>query len=125
LSVSIYYAAVRSEPLTIIEQLAIETIEARYQIESLIAKCGITNSEFDGEAFCIYVPNNETELDVIFEGSTKLPLYSLETMWAAIEYWCKLLSEVRQLLPNTTWRIHVDDREIAWVPELKMFDPSL
>jgi hypothetical protein len=125
LSISIYYAAVRSQSLTINEQSAIETIEARYQIEALIAKCGITNSEFDGEAFCIYEPNNETGLEVIFEGSTKLPLYSLETTWVAIEYWCKLLSEVRQLLPNTTWRVHVDDREIVWVQELKMFDPSL
>ncbi len=125
MSISIYYTAVRSQPLTINEQSAIKTIEVRYQIEALIAKCGITNGEFDGEAFCIYEPNNETELEVIFEGSTKLPLYSLETMWAAIEYWCELLSEVRQLLPNTTWRVHVDDREIVWVQELKMFDPSL
>jgi hypothetical protein len=125
LSVSIYYTAIRSERLTIIEQLAIETIEARYQIEALIAKCGITNSEFDGEAFYIYVPNNKTELEVIFEGSIKLPLYSLSTMWTAIEYWCSLLSEIRQLIPNAAWRVHVDDREIVWVQERKIFDPSL
>ncbi len=125
MSVSIYYTAIRSEPLTISEQLTIETIEARYQIESLIAKCEVANSEFDGEAFCIYVPNNETELEVIFEGSTKLPLCSLETTWAAIEYWCRLLSELRQTLPNTIWRVHVDNREIVWVDELKIFDPFL
>jgi hypothetical protein len=62
---------------------------------------------------------------VVFEGATKLPLCTEDAFWAAIQYWCRLLSEVRRVVPGATWQVHMDDHNIAWVEELQAFDPSL
>jgi hypothetical protein len=39
MSVSIYYAASREEPLTSAEWTAIDAIIARYPVEALVAEC--------------------------------------------------------------------------------------
>jgi hypothetical protein len=123
-SVSIYYTARRPRPLTSAERTAIDAVVARYPVEALIAECGLTEGEFNGEAFCVYPSDADTEPGVVFEGATKLPLYSEEAMWAAVQYWCRLLSELRPVLPGTSWRVHVDDHDIEWDEEWGAFDPS-
>jgi hypothetical protein len=124
MGVSIYYTASRAEPLTTTERSAIESVIARYPLDTLIAKCSVAEGEYDGEDFCVYPTDDDTEPGVVFEGATKLPLCSVDAMWAALQHWCRLLSEVRRALPNTTWRVHVDDHDIPWVEELRSFDPS-
>jgi hypothetical protein len=42
-----------------------------------------------------------------------------------LQYWCRLLSEVRHVVPGATWHVHVDDHDIAWIEELRSFDPSV
>jgi hypothetical protein len=122
--VSIYYTASRPTPLAPAEQTAIDVAVARYPVEALIAECGVAEDEFNGEAFCAYPADADTEPGVVFEGATKLPLCSEEAMWAAVQYWCRLLSEVRGVLPDAAWRVHVDDHDIAWDEEKRAFDPS-
>jgi hypothetical protein len=123
--VSIYYTATRPQPLTHTEQTAIDAVVARYPVEELLEECGIAEDEYNGEAFCIYPTDDDTEPGVVFEGATKLPLCTVEAFGAAIEYWCQLLSEVRRVVPRATWRVHVDDHDIAWSEKLREFDPHL
>jgi hypothetical protein len=78
-----------------------------------------------GEAFCVYPADTETEPGVVFEGATKLPTNSEEAFWAAIPYWCRLLSEIRQALPDGKWAVHVDDCDIWWDPVREEYDPSV
>jgi hypothetical protein len=122
--VSIYYTASRPQPLTSIERAAIDAVVARYPVEELLAECGVAEDEYNGEAFCVYPTDDDTEPGVVFDGATKLPLGTEDAFWAAIQYWCQLLSEVRRVVPGATWRVHVDDHDIAWVEELRAFDPS-
>jgi hypothetical protein len=123
-SVSIYYTASRAHPLTSIERAAIDAAVARYPVEGLLAECGVADDEYNGEAFCVYPTDDDTEPEVVFEGATKLPLCTEDVFWASIQYWCRLLSEVRCVVPGATWRVHVDDQDIGWVEELRAFDPS-
>ena len=59
------------------------------------------------------------------EGATKLPSNSEEGLWAAIQHWCRLLTEIRQILPDAEWEASVDDHDIYWDPKRRMFDPSV
>jgi hypothetical protein len=121
--VSIYYTARRPQPLTPAEQTAIDAVVARYPVEAVLAECGVAEEEYNGEAFCVYPTDEDTEPGVVFEGATKLPLCTEEAFAAAIQYWCRLLSEVRRVVPGAGWRVHIDDHDIAWVEEVRAFDP--
>ena len=48
-------------------------------MDGLIAECTVAEGEFDGEDFCVYPTDADTEPGVVFEGATKLPLCSLES----------------------------------------------
>jgi hypothetical protein len=125
MGVSIYYEVSRPQPLSPDERRRIATIVARYPVEALIAQCGVIEDEFYGEPFCVYPTDEDTEPGVVFEGATKLPLCSEDVYWAAVQYWCRLLSEVRRVLPDASWRVHIDDHHIAWDKKLQVFDPSV
>jgi hypothetical protein len=122
--VSIYYTASRLRPLTPIERTAINAVVARYPVETLIAECGVSGGEYNGEAFCVYPTDDDTDPGVVFDGATKLPLCSQDAFWSAVQYWCRLLSEVRRVFPEATWRVRIDDHDIGWDEELRAFDPS-
>jgi hypothetical protein len=122
--VSIYYTARRDLPLSDRERAAVSAARMRHPVESLIATSGVPEPDFDGEAFCVYSADSHTEPGVVFEGATKLPLYSEEAFWAAVQHWCRLLSEVRRGIPGAKWQVHVDDHDIPWVEERQVFDPS-
>jgi hypothetical protein len=124
MGISIYYTACRTQPLSLTEQMTVDAIVARYPVEALIAGSGVVEGEFNGEAFRVYPVDGNTKQRLAFEGATKLPLCSEGAMWAAVQYWCRLLSEVRRVLPDATWRVHIDDRDIAWDEDLRVFDPS-
>jgi hypothetical protein len=123
--VSIYYTASRAQPLSSVEQAAIDAVVARYPVEELLAECGVAEEEYNGEGFCVYSTEDPAEPGVVFEGATKLPLCTEDAFWAALQYWCRLLSEVRRVVPGATWQVHVDDHDIAWVEGLRAFDPSV
>jgi hypothetical protein len=120
MGVSIYCTASRPLPLTAPEKKTIDEILARYSVESLLAGCGIPESDFDGEDFDVY-PSSSTTPGTVFEGSSKLPLGSEEAMWSTMQYWCRLLSEVRLVIPDASWRVHVDDYDIPWIEEQQAF----
>jgi hypothetical protein len=125
MGVSIYYTASRPKQLSLAERSAVEALIARYPLDVLIAECGVAVEEFTGEDFCVYPTDANAEPGVVLDGATKLPLCSEDAFWAAVQYWCRLLSELRRIMPGTNWHVHGDDREIAWDEELGVFDPSV
>lgn len=124
MGVSIYYAASRPEPLTCAEWAAVDAAITRHPLPALLKKCGIAEGEFDGEDFCVYPADGDAEPGVVFEGATKLPLCSEDAMGAAVQHWCRLLSEVRGVVPGAAWRVHVDDHAIPWSETMRAFDPG-
>lgn len=119
MGVSIYYTAARAQPLTPAERDAIDAAKARYPRPGLVGESGCPELERDGEAFSEYPIDEQTEPGVIFVGSTKLTLHSEEAFWVSIQYWCRLLSEIRRVIPDAEWRVHVDDADIPWVEGCK------
>ena len=125
MGISLYYEARRGRPLSTEERTMIDAALARYPVEGLISAESLPAEEYNGEAFGVYSPGADTEPGVVFEGATKLPTSSEEVFWAALMYWCQLLSEVRRVLPDAQWAAHLDDHDIWWDPERQEYDPSV
>jgi hypothetical protein len=124
-SVSIYYTARRGRPLSCGERSAIDEARSRYPLAGLLASHGFAEARRDGEAFGVYPSDNPTEPDVVFEGSTKLTLCDEEAFRVSIEYWCWLLSEIRRVIPDAEWRVHIDDYDIVRCEVAQSFEPSV
>ena len=108
MSMSIYYEARRSTPLTDDERAQILSIEVRYSVEDRIEQYNQTGGGFNWESFCVYDPGNPTASDVIFEGATGLPTNSAEVIWEGIQHWCSALTEIRGVLRDADWEVRVD-----------------
>jgi hypothetical protein len=124
MSVSIYYSARREQPLTRHEQSAIERLRASYSISGQVERYVRTRQGHNGENFCVYDPGKPTGPGIIFEGATKLPDNGEDAVWELLQHWCKLLSEVRRVVPNAEWHVDVDDHDIPWDDRAGEYDPS-
>ena len=106
MSVSLYYIAKRDTPLSEQEKSICNTI-----IDTYISKYSLGEMY---EPFCVYDNSNSTKENVIFEGSTKLPLDEGEEHFAEVfDYWGECLQEIITLLKGVEWYIHLDDTEIT------------
>jgi hypothetical protein len=123
MSISITYVAHREQPITSIEQTTIKNAVDRYAIEELIAERERTGEGFNWSSFCVYDPDDPSEPGVIFEGATQLPDNSEDAVWAGLQHWCLLLSEIRRQLPGSSWHVQVDDRDIVWDEARATYDP--
>jgi hypothetical protein len=124
MSSSIYYAARRPEALVSSEREAIKRLVAKYAIENEIERYTRSGVGPNWESFCIYEQPSFSEPGVVFEGATKLPDNSEQAIWRGAQHWCALLSEIRAAIPRASWRVHIEDHDIAWVEERSAFDPS-
>src|SRR5947209_6130844 len=107
MGISLYYTAMRNQPLTADERAAINSALSRFPVGALIAECPAGDEAFNGEEFHMYRANEYSEPGAVFEGATKLPTNSEGAFWAAIQYWLRLLSEVRRVLPGAAWCVSV------------------
>ena len=123
MSVSIYYTVCRSTALTEQEQEAVKEVVSRYSVADKVEEYLQTGSGWRGEDFCLYTPPFDSP-DTILEGATKLPGHTDDAAWTAVLHWCKALSEIRHILPDAKWHVHVDDDDIEWNEEQRAFDPS-
>lgn len=124
MSVSIYYTATRDQPLTPVEQSALDAAVARFAVEDQLVEYCRTGDGANWESFCVDDPTDPTEPGVIFEGSTKLPDNTEHALWQGLQHWCQLLSIIRHNLPGAIWRVHADDHDIVWDDARGEFDPS-
>ena len=54
------------------------------------------------------------ELDIVFEGATKLPDNSEDATWVGLQHSCQLLTDIRRNLPNVSWDVRVEDHVMVW-----------
>ncbi len=106
MSVSLYYTAKREYPISEQEWDTCQKIVEHYIAEYPLGEIY--------EDFCVYDLDAETEVNVIFEGATKLPLDEGEDhSMKVLDYWAECLQEIIDLLINAQWHIHVDDADIT------------
>ena len=122
MGISVYYTAVRSQPLSKLEKMAIQKVERDHDVSALIDVYEETGEGYSWESFTIY---EETDEGVIFEGATKLPANSAEAVVAGLEHWLKALTQIRLTLTGATWKVQVEDDDVPWNEEVQAFDISL
>lgn len=113
MSVSLFYSASRSAQISPTEQKSIDALVTRAD--------RFTRSEW-GESFIVYAPGADTPPGIIFEGSTKLP-EDEEALWNALQHRLALLSQIRNVLSDATWRVHVEDHDMVWDADAAAYDP--
>jgi len=123
--ISIYYTARRGQPLTSEELRSIERVIPAYAVEAEIERYLQTGVGDNWESFCIYDSADPTEFGIVFEGATRLPDNTPDSTWRGVQHWCKLLSEIRRIVPHADWNVHVDDHDMVWNTERHEYDPSL
>ena len=112
MSVSLYYTAKRTRPITLQEQNACEETARRYDAQYPFGELY--------EGFCIYdleqSPYDAGDgSNVIFAGATKLPpIDDMELLNNIINWLLKGLSEIRDVLPDAEWDVSIDDNPIQW-----------
>jgi len=97
MSVSLYYTALRSTPLTAGERQAIESVERRDRDQSI-------------EPLTSY---EELEPGVVYQGAMKLT-GDASSAAVDLEHWCTSLAELRESLVGSTWEVSIDDVQIPW-----------
>ncbi len=120
MGVSIYYDASRPTPLTPEEQKAIDAIVEKYSVTKEIEQFLETGVGWRGESFDIDPPQFRKP-GVIFQGSTGLPLETIEESVTAAKRWCSALTEIRRAVPGAEWSVHIEDTDIPWDEEQQAF----
>ena len=118
MSVSLYYEARRSQPISPQEQAACEEIARRYDAQYPYGELY--------EGFCIYnlaQERDESEQDIIFSGATKLPPFDDMIVLHVVNWWLKCLSEITDVLSGAQWHVHIDGGEIEWSENERSFLP--
>lgn len=106
MSVSLYYKAKREHPISEQEKNSCQKI-----IDDYIAEYPLGEIY---EYFGVYDIKDGAEENVIFEGSTKLPLdKGAPHCYQVLDYWAECLQEIINLLPGAQWSINVDDADVT------------
>lgn len=121
MSVAIYCKVVRVAALADTEKKVIDGLVAKYSVDNDIEKYLKTGKGLNWESFS-FSESNETK--VVLSGSTALPNNTEDATWVGVQHWCKLLSEIRRLIPNAIWNVHVENHEIQWDSKAFAYDPN-
>ena len=106
MSVSIYYSAERKNPLSADENKKIGEV-----IEEYSNSYPYKDTEED-----LYVYEyDKSEPEVVFRGSTKLPLSdNIEETIIAVTHWAACLSDIRRIVSDAQWEVNMDDTYLLW-----------
>ncbi|MCI9320069.1 MAG: hypothetical protein HFH05_08330 [Lachnospiraceae bacterium] len=122
MSVSLYYEAKRSQPITRQELDACMEIAKRYDRQYPYGELY--------EGFCIYDPeecSEQSDSYIIFSGATKLPPMNddndINSVFRVANWWLKCLGEITDLLSGAQWHVHIDGGEIEWSKEERQLFP--
>ena len=122
MSISLYYTARRSQPITSQEQCNCAEIAKRYDQQYPFGELY--------EGFCIYnleKCKDVKEENIIFDGSTKLPTdIEGEFLLNVVDWWLKCLEEIAGVLVGAQWNVHLDDIvNFKWVEAEHGFSPNI
>ncbi|GGZ60798.1 hypothetical protein GCM10010387_63100 [Streptomyces inusitatus] len=106
MSVSLYYSAYRTTPLTETESASVARIVA------------VRMASFpyeDEESLYVYDQGDQDadEPRQIVAGSTKMPFDPTRLM-PVIAHLLDSVSELRRAIPDAEWRVHMDDLDVPW-----------
>lgn len=121
MSVSLYYTATRDNRLTDAEKAAIDKIVTEYDVSAEADKYFETGEGYNWETFTIY-DEEDYEDDVIFDGATKTPSNTPEAMMIGMQHWLKVVSLIRNAVPDADWTFQLDDMEIPWDEESQEYN---
>ncbi len=119
MSVSLYYTARRSTPITQEERDRCDEIAERYDRQYPFGELY--------EGFCIYDwEMGKEEKDVILDGATKLPPDDdTEHCMHILEWWLECLTALNDALVGAQWEVHFDDMDFTWSAEEHCFLPDM
>ncbi|MEU1485607.1 hypothetical protein [Streptomyces sp. NPDC005752] len=103
MSVSLYYCASRTTPLSDAESAAVERIVAAHR-ESFPYE--------DQESLYLY-DSDDSRPDEIVTGSTKMP-FDPGALLPVLDHVLGSVTELRRALPGAEWRVHLDDLDVPW-----------
>ena len=108
MSVSLYYSALRAEPRSAGERSAVDGVLARYELDRFV------DLEAPGGGESFHLGRFRDADDVLLEWSVGLPMSDEALQIEALQYWLELLSELRRVLPDAAWHVHLDDWDVPW-----------
>ena len=107
MGVSLYYTAERMTLLTEQEQEDITLIVDKYNDSFEHAE--------DAESFDLYA-YDDSESEVILAGATKMPVSAdVDVLMYSINHWLQCLTEIRLVVAEAEWHVHLDDNDAVWV----------
>ncbi|MFE7563420.1 hypothetical protein [Kitasatospora sp. NPDC057500] len=102
MSVSLYYSAHRTAPLTEAETVSVADIVA----------ARAPSFPYQEEEGLFLYPRSD-EPDEILAGSTKLP-YEPDRVLPVMTHVLTSVTELRRALPEAQWHVHMDDLDVPW-----------
>ena len=104
MGMSIYYSAERKNPLSNEENKKINAIVEEYSISYPYKDI---EEDFDVYKY------DDSEPNVIFNGSTRLP-WTPDDLNIALTHWVACLSDVTRVISTAQWTVNVDDVYMIW-----------
>ncbi|GAA2646183.1 hypothetical protein GCM10010425_64360 [Streptomyces spororaveus] len=103
MSVSLYYCAHRTTPLTEGESASVSGVVAAHT----------ASFPYDDEESLYLYGRRTAGPQEILAGSTKMPLDPGRLM-PVIAHVLDCITELRQAVPEAEWRVHMDDLDVPW-----------
>ena len=119
MSLSIYYEARRSSPLSDSEKAEVTRIVDQYSVDEEIESFVATGDGFNWESFDFKL---DAAPGVVFAGSTQLPDNSEEAPIKSVEHWSQCLAELRRAIKGANWNVTVEDAPLHWDDEKQIYD---
>jgi hypothetical protein len=120
---AIYCSARRPAPLSKSEHEAVNKILAKYSVDSRIKQFEETGQGIHWRPWSFLPEEEFSSADTILEGSAELPCESDESLAAAIEHWCNVVSALRREIPKALWVVRIEDYEIKYDYRTDRYDP--
>lgn len=106
MSVSLYYNARRATPLTEAESTSVERVVAAH----------LASFPYDDEESLYLYDRAASEPEEIVAGSTKMP-FDPGHLMPVVAHVLDSVTELRRVLPDAVWRVHMDDLDVEWDEE--------
>ncbi|MFJ8767823.1 hypothetical protein [Streptomyces clavifer] len=103
MSVSLYYTALRAEPLTASETAA---------VSRTVSACAASFPYDEEEGLYLY-DRSDGESGEVLAGSTKMP-FEPGRLLPVIAHVLDSLTELRRAVAGAEWRVHLDDLDVPW-----------
>lgn len=103
MSVSLYYRAHRTTPLT----------EAEAALIARVVAAHMASFPYDDEESLYLYGRHAAGPQELVDGSTKMPLDPGRLM-PVIAHVLDSVTELRRAIPDAEWRVHMDDLDVPW-----------